>query len=242
MTAYPLDLPSILFLMLVIGLSFGFVALVLRLCAEATAPRRRLVTFGAAAALASWLTFVGLLAWNGFFQVTDTIPPRFLLLLAPPLVAIVASLFSKRLAQAFDDVRPELLIGFQSFRIVMEWILHRLYRDGSIAALMTFEGRNFDILIGVTAPLAALYVAKRGPASRWVAIGWNLFGLALLLNVVVHGVLSAPTPLRMIITTPPNTFVLAWPYCWLPAFVVPCALAGHLYSLRYWIRASDRAS
>lgn len=117
----------------------------------------------------------------------------------------------------------------------MEWILHSLYRDGTVAALMTFEGRNFDIVTGLSAPFVAVFVARRAAAARTTAIVWNVLGLLLLVNVVVHGVLSAPTPLRLIVTDPPNTFVMGWPYCWLPAFVVPCALAGHLYSLRYWL-------
>jgi hypothetical protein len=65
-----------------------------------------------------------------------------------------------------------------------------------------------------------------------VAVWWNWAGIVILLNVVVHAQISAPTPWRLLHTDPPTTFIATLPYIWLPAFLVPLAWLLHAVSLR----------
>jgi hypothetical protein len=97
---------------------------------------------------------------------------------------------------------------------------------------LTFEGRNFDILVGLTAlPVAWLCFARRaGP--RLGAVVWNVAGIAILANIVIHALLSAPTPFQVLRTEPPTTIIATLPYIWLPGFLVPLALSLHVASLR----------
>jgi len=63
--------------------------------------------------------------------------------------------------------------------------------------------------------------------SKWsfsIALAWNWFGIILLINVFLHGLLSTPTPFQQIITNPSNRFVGYFPYICLPVFVFPWAL------------------
>lgn len=123
------------------------------------------------------------------------------------------------------------LIGFQSFRIIVEILLHRGYEAGIVPVQMTWSGRNFDILTGVTAiPLAIL--AARGLLPRWAAIVWNLAGFALLINIMTVSILSTPTVFRMFHNEPANTFIAQFPYIWLPTVLVPAAWVGHLLLFR----------
>ena len=50
--------------------------------------------------------------------------------------------------------------------------------------------------------------------------------------IVTIAVLSTPTPLRMYAHDPANTFVTRLPWVWLPGFLVPAALLGHLLTFR----------
>jgi len=99
---------------------------------------------------------------------------------------------------------------------------------------MTFEGRNWDIVSGVSAAAVA-WLAARRQAPRWLVLLWNCVGLALLLNIVVIAVLSMPTPLRRFHNEPVNSFIAYFPYIWLPTFLVQLALFGHLLVFR-WLR------
>lgn len=94
------------------------------------------------------------------------------------------------------------------------------------------EGRNVDILVGLTPlPVAWLCFVRR-VWPRGAALAWNVAGIAILANIVMHALLSAPTPFQALWTEPPTTIITTLPYIWLPGFLVPLALSLHVASLR----------
>ena len=97
---------------------------------------------------------------------------------------------------------------------------------------MTFEGRNLDILSGLTAPLIYYfgYVKKQLPKS--VLLGWNILCLGLLINIVRLAILSAPFPFQTLAFDQPNIAILYFPFVWLPCCVVPLVLLSHLATIR----------
>lgn len=123
------------------------------------------------------------------------------------------------------------LIGFHAFRLPLEFLLWAFHKQGRLPAQMTFEGRNFDILTGLSA-LAVAYLAARGKAGHRAALAWNLAGLALLLNIMAVAILSMPAPWRRFHEGPANELVLHFPYVFIPALFVMAALAGHLLIFR----------
>lgn len=123
------------------------------------------------------------------------------------------------------------LVGFQVFRIPVELVLFWLYRAGIVPVQMIFEGLNFDVLSGVSAPLVAWLVATNRLSNRGVFL-WNLVGLGLLINIVAIAILSMPVPFRAFLNEPANTFITQAPYVWLPVFLVQAALFGHLLIFR----------
>ncbi|MEZ0375091.1 MAG: hypothetical protein ACAI44_38750 [Candidatus Sericytochromatia bacterium] len=184
----------------------------------------------AGAAFALWLGLTALLAQRGLFQDFSGLPPRLMLVLLPPLAASLALTFHPRLRQLWFALPMSWLIGFQAFRLPVEIFLWLLAHAGVAPPQMSFEGRNWDILTGLTAlPVAWLW--QRYPQiRRRLALGWNLAGLALLLNIVLVAILSMPTPFQLL--QPANTFVAQWPFVWLPALLVPLAYSGHFLALR----------
>jgi hypothetical protein len=96
---------------------------------------------------------------------------------------------------------------------------------------VTFEGRNFDILVGLTAPVAAWLVARR-LASPAAVLCWNLAGLAVLANTIGTVATSVPGPLHLAWPGEPFTALAEWPLVWLPAFLAPLAVLLHIFSLR----------
>src|SRR6267143_1558222 len=169
---------------------------------------RRRVPGVAGLGLIGWLAVTGSLAIKGFFEDWSRLPPRLLpaLLAATPL---------------------QWPIYLQSFRILMEIILWLLFVQHRAPAIMTFEGRNVDILVGLTAIPVAYFCFVRKAWPRQVALWWNAISVLVLLNVVVHAQLSTPSPFRVFLTDPPVTFIGEWPYIWLPGFLVPLAWLLH---------------
>jgi hypothetical protein len=183
-------------------------------------------------ALVGWLALTGMLAERGFFDDFQSIPPRLVLALGPPLLTLLALTFSRRIVPLLAALPPAWPVAAQTFRIPVEIVLWRLAVAGVIPELLSFTGRNVDILVGLTAPVVAYacFVRRAWPAR--VAVWWNWAGIVILLNVVVHAQLSAPTPWRLFETDPPTTFIADWPYIWLPDFLVPLAWLLHAVSLR----------
>lgn len=182
--------------------------------------------------LVGWLALTGVLADRGFFDDFLSMPPRFLPVLGLPLLALLALTFSRRVAPLLAALPPAWPVAAQTFRIPVEILLWQLAVAGAIPELLSFHGRNVDILVGLTAPVVAYACFVRRAWPAWVAVWWNWAGIVILLNVVVHAQLSAPTPWRIFETDPPATFIADWPYIWLPGFLVPLAWLLHAISLR----------
>ena len=192
---------------------------------------------GVGVALAGWLAVTAGLASAHVFEDFSRLPPRLLIAFVPAVLAITWLCRAGAVGRLLDETPPGWLLYPQSFRIVMEIILWQLFVAGTAPAIMTFEGRNADILVGLTAPLGAwLFSTRRARPS--MVFWWNVAGIVILANVVVHAQLSAPTPFRVFDVTPPVTFIAYVPWIWLPAFLVPLAWALHALSMRQLRRRS----
>jgi len=211
-----------------------FVATVAGVALAAVAAARRVGPLAAArtaAAVCAWLGFVAALAATGWLAGFDARPPHFFVLMAPTALLTLGLAVSRVGDAVAGRVGWAGLIGFQVFRLAVEWVLLELARAGVAPPQMTMEGRNWDVLTGASAPVVA-WLAARGRIGVRVLGLWNVAGIALLANVVAIAVLSTPTPLRAFANEPANTFVADWPWCWLPGFLVPAALFGHVVALR----------
>lgn len=182
--------------------------------------------------LVGWLALTAVLADRGLFDDFRALPPPMLIAIGLPLVTLLALAFSRRLEPFLAALPPTWPVGAQSFRIAVELVLWQLAVAGVIPDLLSFHGRNWDILVGLSAPVVAYACLVRRAWPVRVAVWWNWAGIVILLNVVVHAQLSAPTPWQMLETDPPTTFIADWPYIWLPAFLVPLAWLLHAISLR----------
>jgi hypothetical protein len=97
---------------------------------------------------------------------------------------------------------------------------------------MTFEGRNFDILAGLTAPVVAYFGFVKSRLSNRFMVMWNVISLLLLLNIVINAILSAPFRFQQFAFDQPNIAVMYFPFVWLPCFIVPVVLFSHLVLIK----------
>jgi hypothetical protein len=186
---------------------------------------------GVGVGIAIWLGSLAILAGQGVFVDFRAMPPRVLLAILLPLSAGLLMLPTHGMRHFLAVTPPERLIYVQSFRILMELILWTLYLQRRAPALITFEGRNVDILVGITAIPVAWMVLVRSSWPTWVAQVWNVAGIVILANVVGHALLAAPTPFQAYVTEPSTAFLATFPYIWLPGFLVPFAFWLHAGSL-----------
>jgi hypothetical protein len=178
--------------------------------------------------IVGWGIFQSLLAQFGFYENIRTIPPRLLLLLFPIPVLVLLAISSRRVKKWMLNLSLRPLIWFHTVRIPVEIVLFWLFISGYVPQIMTFEGRNFDILAGISAPIVAIVSFKGKTINKSVLWIWHILSLSLLINILVIATLSTPTVLQQLAFEQPNIAVIKFPFLLLPEIIVPIVLISNL--------------
>lgn len=184
----------------------------------------------------AWFLFQAVVGLSGFYTTTDTLPPRFLLQAAPPLLLISGLFLTQRGKQYVDSLDTRLLTILHTVRIPVEIVLFLLFIYKAVPEIMTFEGRNFDILAGLTAPLIFYFGYVKDWIDRSGILIWNFVCLGLLINIIIIGVLSSPFPFQQFGFDQPNIALVNFPFVWLASTIVPIVMFSHLATIRQWLR------
>jgi len=178
-----------------------------------------------------WLIFQAALSLGGFFQNTKAVPPRIFLFGLGPALAVIFIYFAFARDAFIAELPIRVLTIIHFIRIPVELTLHWLYEGGIVPGLMTFHGTNFDILSGLTAPIAYYFAFRGNTVNKPLLVVWNILALCLVLNVVITAILCIPTPLQQFAFDQPNRAVLYFPFVWLATVVVPIVFFCHFASL-----------
>jgi hypothetical protein len=225
---------STLFLAFVMLMAAAIVGVTFRYC-------RRRTALGVSAGLALSLLYVGVVGYSGTSKSTSSRLPAAALILGPVAVFLIALVVRSVLNRKTPSALPLwILIGAQCFRVGVELFLHRLYSEGVVPRMLTYDGANVDILIGASAPIVS-WISTRGGKALWLVLGWNIAGLVILMNVVARAILAAPGPLHLIQAEVPNLLFTTFPYMFIPGFFVPLAVTLHVLSIRKITRLRRRA-
>ncbi|UXP32011.1 hypothetical protein N6H18_16840 [Reichenbachiella agarivorans] len=181
--------------------------------------------------IGSWLFTIGVLSLYNFFLDFETLPPKFLIAVLPPLITVIFVLSYTKSRNFIMRMPIATLTYLHIVRIPVEIVLWWLALQSWLPMILTFEGTNYDILSGISAPFVAIFMVGLRSKVKIGAIIWNILALTLLVNIVVHAVLSAPFPFQKYGFDQPNIAVFHFPFIWLPGFIVPAVLFSHLTSL-----------
>jgi hypothetical protein len=165
----------------------------------------------------------------GFFNNPD-IPPKF----APVFIAIFATVIfllikAKGKLILLTDKGIVFLIALHVYRILMELLLVMLYGENIIPKEITWHGFNFDVIIGITAPIFAIIYARSPEKAKAAVLIWNVLGIISLLNIMVMAILSIDLPIRMFSL---NSLPHYFPGILIPAFLFPLALYLHIITIK----------
>ncbi|WP_410222011.1 hypothetical protein [Pedobacter sp.] len=215
--------------------TFAFFIVILKNADEQTGKRN---TLKVTSFLILWLIVQAILTLkNVYSNDINSIPPKILVFgILPPVLTTCILFITKGGRRLIDSLPLKQITYLHIIRIPIEVVLYGLFLNKMIPELMTFEGRNFDIITGITAPLIAYYGFSRKMLSRKIILIWNFICLGLLINIIINAFLSAPSPLQKFAFDQPNTAILHFPFSWLPTFIVPIVLFGHLVAIRQLLK------
>lgn len=175
-----------------------------------------------------WGVLHSVLAVNKFYIVTETATFNpFVFILIPSFSIIFYVAFSKRGKQFYQSRNVFISPVVHVVRIPVELFLHYFALQGLLPKEMTFEGRNFDIVIGISAILIliAFYFFK---LPKQLLLLWNYIGLFFVLFILVNGILASPITYKYFHFSQPNEAILYFPFILLPAIIVPIVIYTHL--------------
>jgi hypothetical protein len=186
-----------------------------------------------AAVMGAWAMFTGVMAYAGVLADFASFPPWIPMLVVAQLAFVVWLGWFSSWSEVLAEIPQLILVGIQCFRIPVELLLATLATRKLLAIEMTYYGRNFDVLEGITAVILVIWLKRRGEIPlRQVVLVWNLLGLSLVTVVLVHGVLSVPYPSQLLHLSVPTFVIAHFPVVWLLTVLVPLAYLLHLISIK----------
>ncbi len=222
------------FLILTVAVALAIYAGLWKLSSNAfeSTVQRKSVRINAAAVLILWLAYIGILSVRGVFS-SFSFPPRVPLLLVFPAFAFIVFFFrSGKFNWIVDQTPGRWVVYFQSFRIIVELLLLGLFMNNMVPQEATFDGYNFDVLIGLSAPFVGALAFKGRKVNRPVLYIWNGAGFLTLSVVVFIFMTKAYFPSfwhqnESIL----NSGFGLFPYTYLAGFLMPVAVFMHVFSI-----------
>jgi hypothetical protein len=191
-------------------------------------PARALVPVVSVAVV--WLGLALVAGVAGVFETPAGVPPVAVGVAAggPPLLVVGLLVWSDSFRAWVHGLDLRLLTMLQSWRIA-GFALLALYAQGSLPAGFAVPAGIGDVVVGLTAPVVAVFVVG---GRRWAYYGWTLFGIADLVVAVTLGVLHSNSPIGLLAGSGVTTDVMReLPMSLIPTFGVPLTLALHIVSL-----------
>ena len=184
-----------------------------------------------------WLLLTGFLATTGFYRDPEAMPPRVFVFGVWPAAFLIVAYFIFFRRSFIEKLSLKQITLLHVIRVPVEIVLFWLFQARLVPQVMTFEGWNFDIISGITAPIVYFLAFRNDRVNRTLLVIWNLLALGLLANIVTLAVFSFQSPMQRLAFDQPNIGVTYLPFIWLPSIVVPIVLFAHLASLYKSLRA-----
>ncbi|MTI87734.1 MAG: hypothetical protein FH748_07180 [Balneolaceae bacterium] len=184
-----------------------------------------------------WTAYILVLVRSGILSELD-LPPRIPLLVVIPAILIILFLTSREIMKAaLKNTPPSTVIYMQSFRIVVELLIYGAYLNNVFPKIATFEGINYDIVVGITALIVGFLTQKQIIGKKIIAL-WNIASLCIL-TVTVYSFISTYYFTDYASTTE-NFEFLQLPYVFLASILLPYAIFLHVASIRQVVQLSEK--
>ncbi len=154
-----------------------------------------------------------------------------------PCILLTILSFLPTSRQFMRGLKDEQLHHLHLWRVPFAFVLLWFYQAGISPIDLTFEGFNYDIIIGLTAPVIGSLAFSQKMLTKEIVLGWNAIGTILLL---ISGILvfleaqsNAATALQF----------QQLPYLLLLGFLMPLSLFAHALSsyriLKGYVKVSE---
>ena len=176
-----------------------------------------------------WILYLAVLWLSGILRNFE-FPPRVPILIVIPALGLILVLANRKFMRSALERTPiHIPILLQSFRILVELLIYATYLKGIFPQRATFQGLNFDILVGISA-LFAGFLAFKGYLKPTGILIWNIVSMGIL-AVTVFSFISSYYFYDFALSGSGFRFV-EFPYLLLASVLLPTAIFLHVFSIR----------
>jgi hypothetical protein len=144
-----------------------------------------------------------------------------MLLFGATLFFLFIATFISLNSSLFKNIGDEHWHYLHLWRLPFAFVLLWFYQAGISPLQLTFEGINYDIIIGLTAPVIASLAFSQKMLNKSILIGWNIIGVVvLILSIALIGLDLSQNP------TGTAAFSML-PYAYATGFLLPVSLFAH---------------
>jgi hypothetical protein len=133
-----------------------------------------------------WSFVLTFLSLSHRYTITKSLLPIFPFLTIPPILLVISLFFIRSGKKFIKSLNLKTLMIIHFVRILVEFGLLFLALYKVVPKSLTFEGRNFDILIGLSAIAVYYFGFVTTKLKKPVILVWNFLGLAFLFNVIFN--------------------------------------------------------
>lgn len=154
-----------------------------------------------------------------------------------PFLLLTAMSFLPASRPFVRGLKDEQIHYLHLWRVPFAFVLLWFYQAGITPIDLTFEGFNYDVIIGLTAPVIGSLAFSQKMLTKEIVLGWNAIGALLLLISMVLVLLE-------IQSNPVSAFQFQrLPYLLLLGFLMPLSLFAHALSayriIKGYVKVSD---
>lgn len=208
-------------------LSFIAVSMLLLLFRSYPFHKVALLLFGG---LGIWISYLMVLNQTGVLRNFE-LPPKVPILVVIPAILLIILIVNRNIMKdALRNTPTYVPIALQSFRIFVELLIYATYLKGIFPRKATFEGLNFDILVGISSIFISVAVYKSVIKNTGI-LAWNLASLCILL-LTVYSFISTYYFSDFAATSGSGYRFVEFPYFLLAAVLLPIAVFLHAFSIK----------
>ena len=190
--------------------------------------------------LVAWIFVVSVLVFDGYFtNLSGT--PRIPLVAGFTFLLIILAFAIPRSKALINNIPITTLHYIHIVRIPLQMVIWWLAVSKAMPMDVTFEGSNLDILSGISAPFAAVFMVGARSKSKLGAIIWNVIALGLLINFIQMAISYTPYFYTPSLSKASNLAVFYFPYILMPTFIMPVLICSHLVALNQLIFKKDQS-
>lgn len=183
-----------------------------------------------------WVTYVIAMTFTGILDNLSMPPKAPIFIIIPAFVIAFISTSRKGFQSVLDNTPKHIPILIQSFRIIVELLIYGAFLNGFFPERVTFEGLNYDILMGIIALPVGLLVLK-GIAKRKAMLAFNIIGL-MVLGVTGYAFVTSFYFSDFVSGSGEIALVKA-PFILLPGVLLPFAVFYHIVSIKQNLRSRN---